>query len=140
MLILDEFSGNMITEVRAAVVDCGVFLTWKLQVLEVRIHKLFKNQLWDSCNNWFSGNDYKWKPQRKDVATWVKDARNAVETLTIERTWKRVGVEIRRKDDNKYNDDIEINTLGFKGLGINEVTKVEVEVDEHYNDYELEWK
>ena len=48
MLILEELSGHMTTEVRAAVVSCGVFLefipggyTWRLQVLDVGINKAF---------------------------------------------------------------------------------------------------
>ena len=146
ILILDEFSGHMTTEVRAAVVDCGVFLefipggyTWRLQVLDVGINKPFKNHLRDSYDTWFSGNDYDAKPQRSDVATWVKDAMNAVEKSTIKRTWKRVGVEEKKNEDNEqYNDDIEIDMLGFERLGINELTEEEVEVDEHYNDYQLE--
>ena len=64
---------------------------------------------------------------------------NAVEKSTIKRTWKRVGVEEKKNEDNEqYNNDIEIDMLGFDRLGINELTEEEVEVDEHYNDYQLE--
>jgi hypothetical protein len=55
MLIVDEFSGQLTTEFRDAVVDCGGFLefipagyTWKLQTMHVGVNKPFKDQIRDA--------------------------------------------------------------------------------------------
>ena len=144
MVILDEFSGHMTTEVRAAMVDCGVFLefipggyTWKLQVLDVGVNKPFKNHIRDSYDTWFGLNNYDIKPQRSDVAQWVTASFDAVEKSTILKTWERVGITTTTKD-------VEIDEIDdfvyvcFERLGINELTEEEEEVERYYNDYPVD--
>jgi hypothetical protein len=150
MLIVDEFSGHMTAEVRAAVVDCGGFLefipggyTWKLQTMDVGINKPFKDQVRDAYDHWFCDNNFNKKPQRDNIAQWVKSSFDNITQTTINKTWRKIGillpttltstisVQEKDKDDDDEDDDEE---LLMETLGIHELNEEETICEEYYND------
>ena len=153
MLILDEFSGHMTGEVRDAVVDCGGFLefipggyTWRLQVMDVGVNKTFKDSIRDAHDQWAYEAGYNAKPQRCNVATWIKSSYDNIRPSTIVKTWRKVGLPIEiehpNEDDGEDSDveeedDDGIDFLDFASLNISEQTEEEEQADEHYNEYLL---
>jgi DDE superfamily endonuclease len=164
MLILDEFAGHMTSVVRDAVVDCGGFVefipggyTWKLQVMDVGVNKPFKDRIRDKYDQWFFNQGCTNKPQREDVAKWVKASFEGVSTTTIIKTWKRVGLiyddenvldvvqHNNNNDENNVDDDDDTelddadNVDEFDQLGIDELTLEEREFEDYYNDVRNEF-
>lgn len=77
-LIMDECPSHLTSTVRRAFTDCNTEMdfipggyTSKLQVLDVGINKPFKNYLTHDFEDWLLRNYYA-RPQREDVASWVK--------------------------------------------------------------------
>jgi hypothetical protein len=100
MLILDEFSGHMTSEVRDAVAACGAFLefipggyTWCLQPMDVGVNRPFKDGIRSAYDDFCIKHDFDKKPRREDVAVWIKHAFDGVKTSTIEKTWRKIGIQ-----------------------------------------------
>jgi DDE superfamily endonuclease len=158
LLLLDEFTGHMTSEVREAVSDCGAFLefipggyTWRLQVMDVGVNKTFKDVVRDEHDAWSLLTNFDAKPQREDVATWIKTAYDGIKPRTITKTWARVGLPSPQIVNNNNNNEININNnnnndydsdedeefdnlLDYLQLCTIDRTEEEVEADNHYND------
>jgi hypothetical protein len=148
MIILDEFTGHMTADVRDAIVDCGAFVeyvpggyTWRLQVMDVGVNKPFKDYIRDEYDRWFFGQPMNAKPQREDVAKWIKTAFESIKDSTIKKTWNKVGVPCPIDDANNDDEEDEneedgagIDFLNYTVLGVEEYSAEELEAEEMYSD------
>jgi DDE superfamily endonuclease len=152
MIILDEFTGHMTCEVRDAIVDCGAFVeyvpggyTWRLQVMDVGVNKPFKDYIRDEFDRWFFGRAINAKPQREDVARWIKKAFESIKDSTIKKTWNKVGIPCPPDDDDNNNDNEDedeennedgagVDFLNYTVLGVDEYSAEELEAEEMYSD------
>jgi DDE superfamily endonuclease len=80
---------NRIAEYQGHVELLPPHSTSVLQVMDVGINKPFKNHLKEQYNRWCLAhiNDTEQKPQREDVAQWIKIAWEKITTTTIKKTW-----------------------------------------------------
>jgi DDE superfamily endonuclease len=115
ILILDEFAGHMTSEVRDAVSSVGGHLilipggyTWKLQVMDIGLNKPFKNKIRDIYDDWGYTHDYNAKPQREDVAYWIKYAWDNVTYQTMIRTWQKIGLHQIVPEEFDYDEELDL--------------------------------
>lgn len=94
-LIMDECPSHLTSAVRRAFADCHTEVdyipggyTSKLQVLDVGVNKPFKQYLRYTFDDWLVANMNK-RPERVDVAWWVKKAWDQITTETITNTWRK---------------------------------------------------
>jgi DDE superfamily endonuclease len=125
ILILDEFAGHMTSEVRDAVSSVGGQLllipggyTWKLQPMDIGLNKPFKNKIRDIDDDWGYTNDYDAKPQREDVAYWIKHAWEQVTYQTMIRTWQKIGIHQPVPEEFDYDKELDLEGTD-DGDGIN---------------------
>jgi hypothetical protein len=104
MLILDEFSGHMTTEVSDASIACGAFLefipggyTWGLPPM-VGVNRPFKDGSRSAYDDFCIKHDFDKKQRREDVAVWINNAFDGVKTSFMETTWRKIGIQ---KDNEK---------------------------------------
>jgi DDE superfamily endonuclease len=151
ILILDEFSGHLTGAVRDAIIASGAFVvyipggyTWRLQVMDVGINKPFKDKVRDAYDDWYMAGNFQNKPQRQDVASWIKASYDAITMATINNSWRKVGLPVPTNveemevtldnDGGDANDGTGLDFLGFEAFSISESNEEEAEADAHYND------
>jgi hypothetical protein len=110
-LLIDEFPGHMTTAVKEAFDDCKTIVDYipggftdRLKVIDFGINKPFKDRFLDCFDTWLNDNYTAIaanppKPQRRNVAFWVRTAWTKIIPETFLKTWQRaVGDEEEPED------------------------------------------
>ena len=112
MLILDEMSAHMTTDVRNAIAVCNSHLvlipggyTSKLQVMDVGFNKPFKNHYRDFYDEWFMMAPYGVKPKRTDVSVWIEQTWGKIEHSVSVNTWRKIGLPYPVEEEGESNEN-----------------------------------
>jgi hypothetical protein len=71
--------------------------------MDVGVNKPFRDGIQFAYDNLCVESDFNRKPQREDVAVWIKEAYDGVKEQQIIKTWRRIG--IRGDDDINSNNE-----------------------------------
>jgi hypothetical protein len=116
--------------------------------MDVEVNKTFKDVVRDEHDAWSFRTNFEQKPQREDVAAWIKTAYDGIKPRTITKTWARFGlpchvsnnkINIPNNNNNMEGDDDDddefgslVDYLRFGALDIEDSTEEEDEADAYY--------
>ena len=99
-LLMDQFKGHMVGSVLDKLAQNGTeaeFIvggyTSKLQTMDVGVNRPFKAKMGQLFDDFVKARRADEKPTRKNIANWISEAWNCLESTGIINTWRHIGIK-----------------------------------------------